>query len=302
MPSNEGFWPVSIFHSIIGSTRRTAVSSVDVKRLVRRMCFELVPLKSVDQAIADLPVGAPVSVTCSPVKGIVATLELCARLIDRGHFVIPHLAARLVEGPEHATTLARWVKQHGVTEVLIIGGDSEHSHHYVDALTFMRDFLNSDSDVQTIGFAAYPDGHALIETPRLHDAMLAKQALLASAGVKGLASTQMCFDADKIRSWLRGQRQSGFTIPVNLGLPGVVDRTKLMTMGMRLGVGASMRFLAKNKGSITRMFAPGGYDPTKLLTELAPDAEQLGIVGIHSFTFNCTADTASWQRAILETR
>jgi len=293
---------MSIFHSIIGLGRQISAPSMEAQRLVSQMCYELVPLMSADQAISDLPVGAPVSVTCSPVKGIAATMELCVRLIHRGHNVIPHLAARLVEGSEHTAKLAAWVKQHEIKEVLIIGGDSERPNHYEDALTFMRDFLTNDSGVKTIGFAAYPDGHALIETPILHEALHAKQALLASAGVNGLVSTQMCFDADKIRSWLRAERQSGFTVPVSLGLPGVVDRTKLMTMGMRLGVGASMRYLSKNRGAITRMFAPGGYDPTKLLVDLALDAEKLGIVGIHSFTFNSTADTASWQRAILDTK
>ena len=91
---------------ITGSPRRTGAPSAELRRLVRQMCYELVPIKSVDQAIADLPEGASVSVTCSPVKGISATLELCVRLLHRGHSVIPHLAARLVEGPEHAAKLA----------------------------------------------------------------------------------------------------------------------------------------------------------------------------------------------------
>ena len=32
---------------------------------------------------------------------------------------------------------------------------------------------------------------------------------------------------------------------------------------------------------------------------MAPDADALGIVGLHSFTFNSVADTAAWQRALL---
>ena len=34
----------------------------------------------------------------------------------------------------------------------------------------------------------------------------AKQSLLAEAGVDGWISTQMCFDADRIRAWLTDQR------------------------------------------------------------------------------------------------
>jgi hypothetical protein len=48
------------------------------------------------------------------------------------------------------------------------------------------------------------------------------------------------------------------------------------------------------------MFAPGGYDPTKLLNDLARDAQSLRIQGIHSFTFNNVADTAKWAQAILD--
>jgi hypothetical protein len=37
-----------------------------------------------------------------------------------------------------------------------------------------------------------------------------------------------------------------------------------------------------------------------LLADLSVDADELGITGIHSFTFNSTADTATWANAILE--
>ncbi|NCU81044.1 MAG: methylenetetrahydrofolate reductase, partial [Acidimicrobiia bacterium] len=32
-------------------------------------------------------------------------------------------------------------------------------------------------------------------------------------------------------------------MPIQLGVPGVVDRTRLMTLGVRVGVGQSMRYL-----------------------------------------------------------
>ena len=84
------------------------------------------------------------------------------------------------------------------------------------------------------------------------------------------ASTQMCFDAGRIRSWLEEERALGLTVPVHLGVPGVVDRTRLMTMGARLGVGTSLRYLSKNRATVMRMLAPGGYDPTDLVREPRP--------------------------------
>jgi methylenetetrahydrofolate reductase (NADPH) len=264
------------------------------------MRYELVPLKSLDQAIADLPKGAAVSVTCSPAKGIATTQQLCEQLLEKGHNVVPHFAARLVEGPEHAVKLAAWVREKGIKEVFIIGGDAEVPPHYQYALPFMKDFLEAKPGVDTIGFGAYPDGHATISKSDLHNSVIEKEALLKSHGVKGLASTQMCFDAPLILSWLKDLRAAGFTTPINLGIPGVVDRTRLMSVGVRTGVGQSLRYLKKNKASLTLMFAPGGYDPTKLLNDIAVKADELNVSGIHSFTFNSTADTAQWANAILE--
>jgi len=221
-------------------------------------------------------------------------------LLEKGHDVVPHFAARLVEGPEHAAKLAAWVREKGIKEVFIIGGDAEVPPHYQYALPFMKDFLEAKPGVSTIGFGAYPDGHSTISKGDLHNSVIEKEALLKSHGVKGLASTQMCFDAPLILSWLKDLRAAGFTTPINLGIPGVVDRTRLMSVGVRTGVGQSLRYLKKNKASLTLMFAPGGYDPTKLLNDIAVKADELNVSGIHSFTFNSTADTAQWANAILE--
>jgi methylenetetrahydrofolate reductase (NADPH) len=138
----------------------------------------LVPLKSLDQAIADLPQGAAVSVTCSPAKGIAVTQELCEKLLAKGHNVVPHFAARLVDGPEHAKQLATWVREKGIKEVFIIGGDAEVPPHYQYALPFMNDFLAANPGVETIGFGAYPDGHSTISNSDLHNAVIEKEALL----------------------------------------------------------------------------------------------------------------------------
>lgn len=275
-------------------------SRPEVRALVGEARLELVPMKSVDQAIADLPEGSRVSVTCSPVKGLATTQDLTARLVGAGHDVVPHLAARLVDGPEHVARLAAWIRFTGLSEVFVVAGDAEQPvGPYDGAVGFLRELLEHDTGLRHVGVTAYPDGHTLLDQSLLRPALLAKQELLAQAGVSSSATTQMCFDSDKVMSWLADERAAGLTMPVLLGLPGVVDRARLMTLGVRLGIGASLRFLSKNKTSMIRMFAPGGYDPTDLVADIADRAETLGIVGLHSFTFNSVADTVAWQRSIL---
>jgi methylenetetrahydrofolate reductase (NADPH) len=109
----------------------------------------------------------------------------------------------------------------------------------------------------------------------------------------------MCFDDGTIRAWLQRERDAGLTLPIRLGVPGVVDRARLMTMGTRLGIGASLRFLSKNRSTVMQLMAPGGYDPTDMVVAFADDAKALGIEAIHSFTFNAVADTRKWQEAIV---
>ena len=100
----------------------------------------------------------------------------------------------------------------------------------------------------------------------LHDVLRAKLAVVAEAGLAGSVTTQMCLDAPHIIRWLTDERDRGLDVPVDIGVAGVVDRAKLLTMGVRLGVGTSLRFLRKNRSVVTSMFAPGGYDPTDLVT------------------------------------
>jgi methylenetetrahydrofolate reductase (NADPH) len=78
-------------------TPASGKEAVARRRLLCRSTFEIVPMGGVDTAIADLPSQASVAVTCSPVRGIDATLQLAESLAAAGHRPIPHLAARMVE-------------------------------------------------------------------------------------------------------------------------------------------------------------------------------------------------------------
>lgn len=271
-----------------------------MRDLVENLHYEIVPMTSIDEAIAALPPGCHVSVTCSPVRGIAPTLEYAGRLVTAGYRPVPHLAARLVADAVEAAEIARQVRALGISEVFVIAGDApEPVGDYDGTAAFLRDFLAADSGVGRVGVAGYPDGHALIDDDELTGQLRAKQALLAEFGVGGWISTQMCFDADTIRAWIERERTAGITLPIRLGLPGVVDRTRLMTMGTRLGIGASLRFLAKNRSTVMHLMAPGGFDPTDLVVAFADDADRLGIEALHSFTFNAVADTRVWQEAIV---
>ncbi len=276
------------------------VVALSQRSLVADARYEVIPLKNVDAQLPHLPAGAAVSVTCSPSKGIPATLDLTARIADLGHMAVPHFSARLVVDEAEVRRLADFCRTHSLQEVFLVAGDPpEPAGKYDGVVAFLRDFLSCDHGLRRIGVTAYPDGHALIPSDVLHTALHDKQALLAAAGLEGFASTQMCFDVDKWKAWATAERSAGLTLPLHVGVPGAIDRAKLITMGMRLGIGASMRYVQKNGGILGRLFSPVGYDPNKLIAPLSRSAAELGIEGLHLFTFNNVQATAEWQRKML---
>ncbi len=267
------------------------------RRLIAGLTFEVVPTKSLDRAIEALPPASEVSVTCSPVKGIDETIRVTDRLRTQGHTAIPHIAARMVRDPADTARIARWLRSEHIGRMFLVGGDADPPNHYHDATTFLRDLLDADPDLHTVGVTAYPDGHAFIDDQTLSAALHDKQVVLTEAGISGYASTQMCFDPDAIVDWLRRERAANLTLPIHLGIAGVVDRGKLMTMGTRLGIGASLGFLRKNRKAVGQLLTRADYNPDVLLRPLSPHLEELGITGIHCFTFNQIAATVDWRRS-----
>jgi methylenetetrahydrofolate reductase (NADPH) len=271
------------------------------RSLIADARYEVIPMKNLEGQIEHIPVGASVSVTCSPAKGQQPTLDLALRLQDLGHLAVPHLSARLVEDVEGVRRLGAFCRDHGIQEVFLVAGDApEPVGPYDSVVAFLRDFLETDHGLARIGITAYPDGHALIDQHVVHEALHTKQAMLEEAGVPAFASTQMCFDLAQWKAWAVAERAAGFKLPLHIGVPGVIDRTKLFTMGMRLGIGNSMRFVKKNGGALSRLFKPGGYDPNKLITPLSKQAQELNIEGLHLFTFNNVDATVAWQNRMLE--
>jgi len=269
----------------------------NLRSLIADARYEVIPLKNLENQLEHIPSGASVSVTCSFAKGQQTTLDLTRRIIGLGHMSVPHFSARLTKDEQAVKDLASFCRDNGITEVFLVAGDApEPVGKYDGVVAFLKDFLATDHGLSKIGVTAYPDGHALIPKQVVHEALHAKQALLAEAGVPGFASTQMHFDTKQWIQWLRGERAAGFDLPVHIGAPGVIDRAKLISLSTKLVIGSSVRFLQKNSGAIFRMFRPGGYNPVKFLSPLAKVADELNIEGIHMFTFNNIADTAAWQR------
>jgi methylenetetrahydrofolate reductase (NADPH) len=248
--------------------------------------YEVLPFGSVvEQAEA---VGEPLTltVTCSPRQGPDRTVELAAELRALGHRVIVHLAARMVSGPEHLDALLRAMAAADLRDAFVIGGDvTVPAGSYGSALELMTDMRAHHDAPATIGVGAYPEGHPLIADDVLLDDLMAKD------GLADYMVTQMCFDAAALVGWLQRMRQLDLRMPAYLGVPGAVDRRRLLEISLRVGVGTSISFLRKQRGA-GRLFGHGRGAVEDLRDHLAAlVGGELGVAGTHFYTFNRLIET-----------
>ena len=264
--------------------------------LVAAPKFELIPLANVLAEAAFLPPAATVTVTSSQAKGMAASVELCGSLRERGFDVVVHLSAHLIHDRTELRDLLRTLAGMGVRGAFVIGGDGEVSGEFPDGLSLIRAMAELGHDFSDVGVPCYPEGHPSMTPDRLDEVLTAKGAYA------DYMTSQMCFDAAVIASWLRARRASGLTLPLHLGLPGAAPLRRLMTISARIGVADSRRFLTKNTRFVSRLLlAPGGYRPDGLLDALAPLVAdpQAGVTGLHIFTFNQVRSTEAWRARYL---
>jgi methylenetetrahydrofolate reductase (NADPH) len=260
--------------------------------------FELLPLKNLADQVPHLPPGARVSVTASPAKGIDATVDWAARLQADGFRAIPHLSARMIADRSTLAGLLERAGAAGLTSAFVVGGDADEPGEYLDGLSLLRAMTELGHSFTSIGCPAYPQGH-----PDIPDAALA-QALRDKAPFVDHVTTQMDFDIDAIAGWVRARRAEGFEPDVVLGVPGVADPQKLLSIAARIGVKDARRFLVKNLRFVTGLARSGGfYKPTAFVEALAPLIADPAarVSGLHLYTFNAVEATEGWRRHMLAT-
>jgi methylenetetrahydrofolate reductase (NADPH) len=148
----------------------------------------------------------------------------------------------------------------------------------------------------TLGCPGYPQGH-----PDIPDDALAS-ALRDKAGYVNHVTTQMDFDTKAIATWVRARRAEGFAPDVIVGVPGVADPQKLLSIAARIGVKDAKRFLVKNLRFVTGLARSGGfYKPTGFVEGIAPLLADptAGVTGFHLYTFNAVEATESWRQSML---
>jgi len=276
-------------------TELTEDQRAALKRLVADAKYELIPLKTVLEKATALPAGAAVTVTASPSHGIEATLDLCETLAARGHDVTPHLSAHMIRDRAHLQELLDRARAAGITKVFVVGGDAKDRGEFHDGLILLRAMDELGHPFTEVGVPSYPEGHVAISDEVLLQSLHEKQRYATAM------TTQMCFNPSAVSAWLDRVRAAGVTLPLHLGVPGVAELTKLMTISARIGVADSARYLKKNKRMVGHLMKRGSFGPDAFLEALGSTLADpvADVQALHVFTFNQVQNTADWQRRML---
>ena len=260
--------------------------------------YEVFPADGVvEDVAAHVPPGLKVTVTASPRRGLDDTLSIAEELANRGYHVAPHLSARLVRDESELAEILARLREARLRDAFVVAGDAkEPAGRFAGAYDLLTAMAKLGHGLEHVGITGYPESHPIISDEATIQAMFEK-APLATYIV-----SQVCFDPATILGWVAAVRARGVALPIDIGIPGVAARTRLLEIARRIGVGESARFLRKRRTWIAQLFTPAGYSPDPIVEGVAPalaDASA-GIAGFHVYTFNELAATERWRRAIVE--
>lgn len=271
---------------------------LQLARLLRNTSYEVMPFKGTEEAVlGDVPTSVPLTVTATGAKGVSATLSLAERLAGHGYEVAPHLPARLIRDKGHLTEVVARLREASIESTFVIGGDAPSPvGMFPDALSLLQSLDDMGRPFKDVGIGGYPEGHSDIPDQALELALKQKSAYATRI------ITQMCFRATTTIDWASGVTGAGVELPIHVGMPGPVNRQKLVRISAGLGLGQSARFLHKQHSLLWRFLLPGAYSPTRLARRLgaALPKARTNIRGFHIFTFNELHKTEKWRRDLLE--
>jgi methylenetetrahydrofolate reductase (NADPH) len=255
--------------------------------------YEIFPVDGIEEQVLEhVPRDVTVTVTASPARGLGATLAVTERLANAGYQVVPHLSARMVRDAVELAEIVARLEAAGVRDAFVPAGDATEPGQFPDAASLLRAL--EGLHLTERGITGYPESHHFIDDETTVSAMFEK-APLATYIV-----SQICFDPATIGWWVRAVRERGTTLPIWIGVPGIVHNAKLLRISMKIGLGESARFLRAHRAWLRRLITHT-FSPDPLLRELQPllDDPAANIAGLHVFTFNELERTERWRQRTL---
>jgi methylenetetrahydrofolate reductase (NADH) len=250
---------------------------------------------------------AGVYVAHTPRTTVDEVVRVAARVQRLGLAACPHIGARRLRSRVQLESVLRTLRDAGVVRILLIGGDvAAPGGEFSSALDVLDTGLTMRYGIESIGIAGYPEGHKLIATAQLWDALEGKQAFAERSGTRVHVVTQFGFDPAAVAAWAQALVERGLHLPVHAGIAGPVPLPRLIKYAVHCGIGASLNALMKNLSPFATVAAAGlgriAATPDRMLLGLLrkrDEQELLNILKPHFFSLGGALETARWLRAVI---
>ena len=280
------------------NTRAREKANRRLAEFLRHPGYEMIPLEGIEEAVLEhVPRDISLTVTASPSKGTSATIDLAERLAGHGFGVAPHLSARLIRDRSELGEILQRLRGAGIKNVFVVAGDVEEpAGEFEGAVGLLRAMSEIGHHLDGVGITGYPESH-----PKISDEVTI-QAMFEKAPYATYIISQICFDPVVTSEWARQVWRRGVKLPIRVGMPGYVNRQKLMRISASIGLGESARFLRRQSNWLPKLLLPGGYNPERLIRDLKPalvDPDS-NVQGLHIYTFNEVEKTEAWRREMMK--
>jgi methylenetetrahydrofolate reductase (NADPH) len=245
-----------------------------------------------------LPAGTAVYVAHTPNASFSQVIHAALAVRRAGFLATPHIAVRRVPNSQTLRAALAELRAGGVEHILLIAGDAPRPiGEFSGTLDVLDSRILEESGIARIGIAGHPDGHNAVASALLWEALEAKQAFAARAGVSMHIVTQFGLNGGAFKIWERELLRRRIHLPVRVGIAGPAPIAKLVHFAIQCGIGASMRAVMRNLS--------GAAHSSGLAT--TPDQHLLGLLGTpvsaqivapHFFAFGGALKTARWMRKV----
>ncbi len=219
-----------------------------------------------------------------------------------GFQATPHLVARRINYPEILRTTLAELVAHGVEQVLLIAGDTEHATgEFENTLDVFESGLIEKSGIKRIGVAGYPEGQRGIGHAMLGNALKIKQAFADRTGLPMFIVTQFGFNGTALRDWEPELARIDVRLPILAGIAGPAPLSKLIKFAMRCGIGASLRTVMRNLSAVSGV-AELATTPEQHVMRLMQLPASTRVIAPHFFCFGGVLETAQWIERVVSGR
>jgi methylenetetrahydrofolate reductase (NADPH) len=247
--------------------------------------------------------GTRIYVPQTPRMDFLDVVALAVRLRREGMEPVPHIVARRAESLSVLDGfLARLTGEAGVTQVLIVAGDTARPAGQIHStLQILESDLLEEYKIRTIGVAGHTKGHPAVSGDVLRDALKRKNAYAEKTGAGVYVVTQFTFSSDPVIAWETSHGSGIGRLPVTVGLTGLATARTLLKYAIDCGIGASLQAFSKRYASLTKLLTVSAPDETIVaLTRYKQRMPQSRLTAVHFFTFGGFEKTANWANKIVE--